>query len=141
MKCKISESGPNIPNILNIGRIRIKGETYRDNWTGICTSRQFQQIFSRLNSYLIFVRNARNAVSVKFLAECKKIREKRENYSFGLICRKFTHFPSVKFPGLKMCECKKMTNIRYARKCKRAASDSSCNLFHTEPSITQNILR
>ena len=31
----------------------------------------------------------------------------------GQICRKFTHFPSVKFPGLKMCECKKMTNIRY----------------------------
>ena len=32
----------------------------------------------------------------------------------GQICRKSTHFPSVKFPGLKMCECKKMTNIRYA---------------------------
>ena len=28
--------------------------------------------------YLIFVRNARNAVSVKFLAECKKIPEKNE---------------------------------------------------------------
>ena len=25
----------------------------------------------------------------------------------GQICRKFTHFPSVKFPGLKMCACKK----------------------------------
>merc|ERR1712218_325787 len=25
----------------------------------------------------------------------------------GQICRKFTHFPSVKFPGLKTCECKK----------------------------------
>ena len=64
-------------------------------------------------TYLIFVRNARNAVSVKFLAGCKKNPEKRENYCFGQICRKFTHFPSVKFPGLKMCECKKMTNIGY----------------------------
>ena len=35
--------------------------------------------------YLIFVRNARNAVSVNFfLAECKQIPEKRENYCFGL---------------------------------------------------------
>ena len=25
----------------------------------------------------------------------------------GQICRKFTHFPSVKFSGLKMCACKK----------------------------------
>ena len=65
--------------------------------------------------YLIFVRNARNAVSVNFLAGCKKIPEKRENYCFGQICRKFMHFPSVKFPRLKMCECKQMTNIRYAR--------------------------
>ena len=33
-------------------------------------------------AYLIFVRNA---VSVKFLAECKKIPEKKqENYCFGL---------------------------------------------------------
>ena len=56
-------------------------------------------------AYLIFVRNA---VSEFFLAECKKIPEKKqENYCFGQICRKFTHFPSVKFTGLKMCECKK----------------------------------
>ena len=41
---------------------------------------------------------------VKFLAECKKNPEKRENYCFGQICRKFKHFPSVKFPGLKMCK-------------------------------------
>ena len=33
---------------------------------------------------LIFVTNAANAVRVKFLAECKKIPEKRENYCFGL---------------------------------------------------------
>ena len=32
------------------------------------------------------------------------------------ICHKFTHFPSVKFPRLKMCECKKMTNLRFANK-------------------------
>ena len=32
----------------------------------------------RLEPYLIFVRNAGNAVSVKFLAECKKIPEKNE---------------------------------------------------------------
>ena len=32
--------------------------------------------------YLIFVSNAGNAVSVNFLAECKKIPEKRENYCF-----------------------------------------------------------
>ena len=54
-------------------------------------------------------------MSVKFLAECKKNPEKKtENYCSGQICHKFTHFPSVKFPGLKMCEFKKMTNIRYA---------------------------
>ena len=35
-------------------------------------------------TYLIFVTNAANAVRVKFLAECKKIPEKRENYCFGL---------------------------------------------------------
>ena len=35
-------------------------------------------------SYLIFVTNAANAVRVNFLAECKKIPEKRENYCFGL---------------------------------------------------------
>ena len=34
--------------------------------------------------YLIFVTNAANAVRVKFLAECKKNPEKRENYCFGL---------------------------------------------------------
>ena len=33
----------------------------------------------------------------------------------GQICRKFTHFPSVKFPGLKMCECKK--NDKYQVWC------------------------
>ena len=37
-----------------------------------------------LCSYLIFVTNAANAVRVNFLAECKKIPEKRENYCFGL---------------------------------------------------------
>ena len=31
----------------------------------------------------------------------------------GQFCRKFTHFPSVKFSWLKMCACKKMTNIWY----------------------------
>ena len=69
----------------------------------------------RNDSYLIFVRNVRNAVSVKFLAECKKIPEKRENYCFGQICRKFTHFPSVKFPGLKMCECRKNDKYQVCR--------------------------
>ena len=38
----------------------------------------------RQESYLIFVTNAANAVRVKFLAECKKIPEKREKYCFGL---------------------------------------------------------
>ena len=33
----------------------------------------------------------------------------------GQICRKFTHFPSVKFPGLKMCACKK--NDKYQVWC------------------------
>ena len=47
-------------------------------------------------------------MSVNFLAECKKIPEKKqENYCYGQICHKFTHFPSVKFPGLNICECKK----------------------------------
>ena len=32
----------------------------------------------------------------------------------GNFCRKFTRFLSVKFSGMKMCECKKMTNMRYA---------------------------
>ena len=36
------------------------------------------------HAYLIFVTNAANAVRVKFLAECKKNLEKRENYCFGL---------------------------------------------------------
>ena len=40
---------------------------------------------SKVNhTYLIFVTNAVNAVRVKFLAECKKIPEKRESYCFGL---------------------------------------------------------
>ena len=63
---------------------------------------------------LIFVSNAGNAVSVKFLAESKKNSRKKEKITaLGSVCRQFTHFPSVKFPGLKMCEFKKMTNIRY----------------------------
>ena len=66
-----------------------------------------------LPPYLIFVRNAGNAVSVKFLAECKQIPEKNKQITaLGQICRKFTHFPSVKFPGLKMCECK-ITSDKY----------------------------
>ena len=48
-----------------------------------------------------------NAVRVKFLAECKKIPEEPEKYCFWQFCRKFTHFPSVKFSWLKMCACKK----------------------------------
>ena len=40
---------------------------------------------TKIRSYLIFVSNAGNAVSVIFLAECKKIPEKKqENYCFGL---------------------------------------------------------
>ena len=40
---------------------------------------------TKIRSYLIFVSNAGNAVSVNFLAECKRIPEKkRENYCFGL---------------------------------------------------------
>ena len=53
-------------------------------------------------------------MSVIFLAECKKFQKNEKITALGSVCRKFTHFPSVKFPGLKMCECKKMTNIRYA---------------------------
>ena len=45
-------------------------------------------------AYLIFVMNA---VRVKFLAECKKNREEPEKYCFWQFCRKFMHFPSVKF--------------------------------------------
>ena len=42
-------------------------------------------LLSTKQAYLIFVRNAVNAVSVKVLAECKKIPEKKtENYCFGL---------------------------------------------------------
>ena len=47
--------------------------------------------------YLIFVTNAANAVPVKILAQCKKIPEEPEKYCFWQFCRKFTHFPSVKF--------------------------------------------
>ena len=74
-------------------------------------------------SYLIFVSNAGNAVSVNFLAECKKFQKNEKITALGSVCRKFTHFPSVKFPGLKMCECKKndkyqvwteAANMRYA---------------------------
>ena len=57
--------------------------------------------------YLIFVRNARNAVSVNLLAEFKKIPEKLENYCFWQICRKFTHFPSVNFHDSKCVRVKK----------------------------------
>ena len=40
-------------------------------------------------------------MSVKFLAECKKFQKKNNKISaLGSVCRKFTHFPSVKFPGL-----------------------------------------
>ena len=37
---------------------------------------------TELLAYMISVRNARNAVSVKFLAECKQVPEKQENYCF-----------------------------------------------------------
>ena len=40
--------------------------------------------FYHLLSYMIFVVSAMSSVHVKFLAECKKIPEERENYSFGL---------------------------------------------------------
>ena len=56
-------------------------------------------------SYMIFVMNAVKAVRVKF--ECKQIPEEPEKYCFWQFCRKFTHFPSVKFSWLKMCACKK----------------------------------
>ena len=65
--------------------------------------------------YLIFVMNAVNAVRVQILVECKKIPEEPEKYCFWQFCHKFTHFPSVKFSGLKMCAYKKMTNIRYVK--------------------------
>ena len=45
---------------------------------------RLQYIKLRWESYLIFVTNAANAVRVNFLAQCKKIPEKRENYCFGL---------------------------------------------------------
>ena len=57
-------------------------------------------------SYMIFVMNAVKAVRVKF--ECKQIPEEPEKYCFWQFCRKFTHFPSVKFSWLKMCACKKI---------------------------------
>ena len=65
--------------------------------------------------YLIFVTNAANAVRVKMLAQCKKIPEEPEKYCFWQFCRKFTHFPSVKFPCLKMCECKKSDKYQVCR--------------------------
>ena len=65
-------------------------------------------VYHGMVSYLIFVRNARNAVSVKFSAECKNIPEEPEKYCFWQFCRKFAHFPSVKFSWLKMCACKKI---------------------------------
>ena len=46
-------------------------------------------------------------MSVKFLAECKKFQKNNKISALGSVCRKFTHFPSVKFPGLEICECKK----------------------------------
>ena len=62
---------------------------------------------SKQCTYLIFVRNAGNAVSVKFLAECKKFQKKTKITALGSVCRRSTHFPSEKFPGLEICECKK----------------------------------
>ena len=43
------------------------------------------------------------------------------------------HFPSVKFPGLKRCECKKMTNIRYGYRYKDNGN------IHSDPSIKSYI--
>ena len=45
----------------------------------------------------------------------------------GQICRKFTHFPSVKFPGLKMCECKK--NDKYQVWWKYLLQKASSNML------------
>ena len=55
------------------------------------------QQYQVCSAYLIFVTNAANAVRVKSLAQCKKISEEQEKYCFWQFCRKFTHFPSVKF--------------------------------------------
>ena len=51
----------------------------------------------------------------------------------GQICRKFTHFSSVKFSWLKICECKKMTNIRYGYRYKDNGN------IHSDPSIKSYI--
>ena len=55
-----------------------------------------KKIQSLLLPYLIFVSNAGNAMSVNFLAKCKKIQKNEKITALGSICRNFTHFPSVK---------------------------------------------
>ena len=70
-----------------------------DGGEGFClccanSDNEFNMIFI---AYLTFVMNVVNAVRVIFLAQCKKIPEEPEKYCFWQFCRKFTHFPSVKF--------------------------------------------
>ena len=57
-------------------------------------------LLSTKQAYLIFVRNAVNAVSVKVLAECKKIPEKK-NKKITVTGKYVINL------RLKMCECKK----------------------------------
>ena len=70
-----------------------------------------------VGAYLIFVTNAANAVRVKFLAECKKNLEKRENYCFGLnlyhISVNLRTFRVYNFHDSKCVSVKIMTNIRH----------------------------
>ena len=58
------------------------------------------------------------ALSVKFYTQCVILHSVKYLIPYvcggdlrcfvaGQICRKFTHFSSVKCPGLKMCACKK----------------------------------
>ena len=62
-----------------------------------------------METYLIFVMNAVNAVRVKFLAERKKIPEEPEKYCFWQFCRKSTHFPSVKCVRVKKLQISGMS--------------------------------
>ena len=52
---------------------------------------------------------------VKYLCPKCVCRGDLHCFVVGQFCSKFTHFPSVKFSWLKMCACKKQTNISYTQ--------------------------
>ena len=71
-------------------------------------------VYHWMVSYLIFVRNARNAVSVKFLAECKKNPEQtRKLLLWAPFVVNLRTFRVQNFQDSKCVSVKKMTNIRY----------------------------